>query len=128
MLTITIAWTSYTTVKTLAKTFFDYCVLFVADFLRFSLNHSKETRVDIFTTISESCAMMDFAGKKRCVSRLFSSMQRPLPPTQKSVFSARRTETDNRYTELGRPGIGQKFIVNPGYLAGLIMICGQNNK
>ena len=43
-----------------------FCVIFVADFLRFSLNHCKETRMEIFIMISESCAMMYFAGKKLC--------------------------------------------------------------
>ena len=43
------------TVKTLADSL---CVIFVADFLRFILNHCKETRMEIFIMTSESCAMM----------------------------------------------------------------------
>ena len=31
-----------------------------------SLNHCKETRMEIFIMTSESCAMMYFAGKELC--------------------------------------------------------------
>ena len=46
------------------------CVIFVSDFLRFSVNHCEEIRMEIFIMASESCAMLYFAGKKlcRCVS------------------------------------------------------------
>ena len=60
-LAITIASISCTTVQTLADSL---CVVFVADFLRFSLNHCKETRMEIFIMTSESCAMMYFCRKE----------------------------------------------------------------
>ena len=70
---------------------------------------------------SKSCAIMYFAGKKRRVS-----MPKQLPPTPNSVsFSLWNCNIQPIYC-LGRSNIGGKFIENPGYLAGLTMICGQN--
>ena len=58
------------TVQTLADSL---CVILVADFLRFILNHCKEIRMEMFIMTSESCAMMYLAGKKpcQCVSHYF---------------------------------------------------------
>ena len=71
-LAITIASTSCATVNDLVTNTCStlradsLCVIFIADFLRFSLNHCNETRMEIFLMTSKSRAMMYFAGKKLC--------------------------------------------------------------
>ena len=83
-LTVTIASTSCATVNDLVTNTSStlradtLCMSFVADFLWFSLNNCKETRVAILIMTSESCAMMYFAGKKTLPMR-FALVSMPTP-------------------------------------------------